>query len=81
MSRAARNAPGGQIDPVLNRSVGRINVFRNDPDHEALQRVVVEAQRRHPIRLLSYCAFNHWTCATTNSSECCRQVRFITTSL
>jgi REP element-mobilizing transposase RayT len=32
-----------------------------DADFEAFQRVMIEAQRRHPIRILSYCALsNHW---------------------
>src|SRR3954447_5249300 len=61
MPRAARNAPGGQVYHVLNRSVGRMRLFGKDADFEAFQRVIVEAHQRHPIRVLSYCVLsNHW---------------------
>ena len=61
MPRAARNAPGGQVYHVLNRSVGRMHLFGTEDDFAAFQRVVVEAHRRHPIRVLSYCVLsNHW---------------------
>jgi len=36
-------------------------MFGKEADFEAFQRVMVEAQRRHPIRILSYCVLsNHW---------------------
>ena len=54
MPRSARRAPGGQIYHVLNRSVGKIHLFGQDADFEAFQRVMVEAHRRHPIRVLPY---------------------------
>ena len=61
MPRAARSAPGGLVYHVLNRSVGRIRLFRNHADFEAFQRVIIEAHTRHPIRILSYCVLsNHW---------------------
>ena len=61
MPRAARNAPGGLVYHVLNRSVGRMHLFGKDADFEAFQRVLIEAHQRHPIRVLSYCVLsNHW---------------------
>jgi putative transposase len=37
-------------------------MFRKDADFEAFERVMVEAHRRQPIRVLSYCVMsNHWT--------------------
>jgi putative transposase len=53
--------PGGMVYHVLNRSVGRMHLFRKDADFEAFERVMIEAHERHPIRILSYCVMsNHW---------------------
>jgi putative transposase len=61
MPRTARHAPGGQVYHVLNRSVGKMHLFAKDADFEAFQAVMIEAHRRHPIRILSYCILsNHW---------------------
>jgi putative transposase len=61
MPRAARVTPGGMVYHVLNRSVGRMHLFRKDADFEAFQRVMIEAHERHPTRILSYCIMsNHW---------------------
>src|SRR3954465_3040763 len=61
MSRSARVAPGGLAYHVLNRAAGKVRLFASDEDFEAFQRVMVEASRRHPIRILSYCLMpNHW---------------------
>src|SRR3954465_6567689 len=61
MPRTARRAPGGQVYHVLNRAVGRMRLFRTDDDFEAFRRVMVEAHRRHPLRILAYCVLsNHW---------------------
>jgi putative transposase len=46
---------------VWNRSVGRMHLFRQAADFEAFERVMIEAHRRRPIRILSYCILsNHW---------------------
>jgi putative transposase len=38
-----------------------MHVLRKDADFEAFQRVMIEALRRDPIRMLSYCVLsNHW---------------------
>src|SRR6478735_6873399 len=61
MPRTARRAPGGYVYHVLNRAVGRMRLFRSDDDFEAFQRVMVEAHRRHPLRILAYCVLSkHW---------------------
>jgi putative transposase len=61
MPRVARVAPGGLLYHVLNRSVGRMHMFRKPADFEAFQRVLVEAYEREPVRILAYCILsNHW---------------------
>ena len=61
MARKPRVAPGGWIYHILNRSVGKIKLFRRDEDFLAFERVMAEAMEKHPIRILSYCMMsNHW---------------------
>jgi len=61
MPRRPRAAPGGLVYHVLNRSVGRMKLFRQERDFEAFERILLEAQQRHPIRLLCFCVMpNHW---------------------
>ncbi|MDB5357876.1 MAG: hypothetical protein JWN24_4329 [Phycisphaerales bacterium] len=61
MPRSARVAPGGFVYHVLNRSVGRMKMFRADRDFDAFMRVVSDANERHPIPILSYCVLpSHW---------------------
>ncbi len=61
MPRTARHAPGGLVYHVWNRSVGRMKLFSQDCDFLAFERVLAEAQERHPIRILSWCIMsNHW---------------------
>ena len=46
---------------VWNRAAGRLRLFKKDADYEAFGRVLVEAYRRHPIRVLDWCLMpNHW---------------------
>ena len=59
--RKPRNTPGGLVYHVLNRSVGRMTLFRNPGDYDAFERCVLEAHAKHPTRLLAYCVMpNHW---------------------
>jgi putative transposase len=61
MSRAARFAPAGLIYHVLNRSVGRMKMFRRDADFDAFERIIAEAHERCSVRLLAYCIMpTHW---------------------
>src|SRR4051794_35281613 len=61
MPRGARKAQDGQVYHVLNRSVGGMHLFHRDADLEAFQHDAIEALRRGPIRILSYCILsNDW---------------------
>jgi putative transposase len=61
MPRSSRVAPGGIVYHVLNRANGRRRIFRNDADCAAFYDVLIQAQQRHPIRLLAWCVMpSHW---------------------
>jgi putative transposase len=46
---------------VLNRSVGKMKMFRQDKDFEAFESLLVGAHQRLPLRLLAYCVMGtHW---------------------
>ena len=61
MPRVARKAPGGLVYHVLNRSNGRLRLFKKDGDYAAFERVLRQAQERAPIRILAWCLMpNHW---------------------
>ena len=61
MPRTARIAPGGMIFHVLNRGVGRRDIFAKDEDFAAFERVMAHALQAVPISLLAYCIMpNHW---------------------
>src|ERR1700733_5863689 len=71
MQRTARVAPGGFVYHVLNRSVGRMHMFRKESDFEAFERVMVDAHLRQPIRILSYCVLsNHWHFVAWPEEDC-----------
>ncbi|MGD0464666.1 MAG: transposase [Tepidisphaeraceae bacterium] len=61
MSRQARNTPAGLVYHVLNRANGRLRLFRKDEDFLAFEKVLLQAMRRRPVRLLDWCLMsNHW---------------------
>jgi putative transposase len=62
MPRRPRTATGGLVYHVLNRGVARQNVFDDEGDFAAFERVMAEALGREPgVRLLGYCLMsNHW---------------------
>jgi putative transposase len=60
MPRRPRVAPGGLVYHVLNRSAGRMRLFRKTTDFEAFERIIVEAQALHPMRLLAWCVSENW---------------------
>ena len=61
MPRQARHAPGGLIYHVLNRAAGRIQLFDDDADYAAFQRVLVQTLEQIPLRVCGYCLMpNHW---------------------
>ena len=52
---------GGLVYHVLNRGVGRMQLFEDAPDYAAFERVMVETLARVDVRLLTYCLMpNHW---------------------
>ena len=61
MPRIARAAPGGYVYHALNRAVARLPLFKKEADFAAFERVLEEAQERHPTRIVAYCLMpNHW---------------------
>jgi putative transposase len=53
--------PGGYVYHVLNRTVAGLPLFRKEADYEAFERIMIEAQERHPLRILAWCLMrNHW---------------------
>jgi putative transposase len=59
MPGTARNAPAGLVHHVLNRAVGRMRLFRKPADFAASLRAMIEADRRHAIRILAYCVLSN----------------------
>jgi putative transposase len=52
---------GGLVYHVLNRAVGRGQLFEEEPDYAAFERVLAEAVRRISTRVVCYCLMpNHW---------------------
>jgi len=46
---------------VLNRGVGKNQLFFNDQDYMAFERIIADTLEKRPIRILSYCLMpNHW---------------------
>jgi len=61
MPRTARHAPGGLVYHVLNRANGRLRLFKKEADFLAFEKVLLEAWRRLPIRILDWCLMpSHW---------------------
>jgi putative transposase len=52
---------GGYVYHVLNRAVARQQIFDKSQDYAALERVLKEAKKQVPMRLLAYAVLpNHW---------------------
>jgi putative transposase len=61
MPRTARIAPGGFVYHVINRGVGKNDLFFKDGDYQAFEDVIQETLEKRPMRILSYCLMrNHW---------------------
>ena len=61
MPRTARVAPGGLVYHVINRGVGRQQLFFHDGDFEAFERIIAETLEKRAMRILAYCLMpNHW---------------------
>ena len=61
MPRALRNTPGGLVYHVLNRANGRLRLFKKEDDFLAIEKILLQAHERVPIRILAWCLMsNHW---------------------
>ena len=61
LPRRARSIIGGYVYHVLNRANGRLRLFKKQADFAAFEQVLLEAQKRVPLRILSYVVMgNHW---------------------
>jgi REP element-mobilizing transposase RayT len=61
MPRAARVAPGGMVFHVLNRGVGRMELFSKEKDYAAFEDLLEQTRESRPMRICAYCLMpNHW---------------------
>ena len=61
MPRSPRQCHGGYVYHVWNRAAGRLRLFKKDADYLAFERVLIEAHRRQPLKLLDWVLMpNHW---------------------
>jgi len=61
MPRRPRVATGGLAYHVLNRRVGRLQLFEKPGDYAAFEQILQDAYDRTRIRILAYCLMpNHW---------------------
>jgi putative transposase len=61
MGRPLRTTAGGLVYHVLNRANARMQIFDNQKDYDAFERILDEAVERVRMRLLAYCVMpNHW---------------------
>ncbi len=61
MPRVARVAPGGLIYHVLNRGVGRMDLFKRPADFASFLQAIADTLRVVPMRICGYCLMsNHW---------------------
>ncbi|HEX5244708.1 MAG TPA: transposase [Tepidisphaeraceae bacterium] len=61
MPRTARIAPGGVIFHCLNRGNDQRDLFDDEADFAAFERVMQASLEAVPVRLLGYCLMgNHW---------------------
>ena len=61
MPRRARSIRGGLVYHVLNRANARATLFLKEDDYLAFERILDDAFRRVPLRILGYCVMpNHW---------------------
>ena len=83
MPRPVRTSVGGVCYHVLNRGNGRAEVFHKDADYEAFLRLIGEACKRLPMRVLAYCLMpNHFHLALQpiHDGELSRWMQWLTTA-
>ena len=61
MPRVARIDVGGYVYHVLNRANARAQIFDDDQDYKAFEKILEEAVEDYDMRILAYCLMpNHW---------------------
>lgn len=61
MPRICRVCPPGLAQHVLNRGNDRKRIFHKDGDYRAFLRLLANAQRRYPVKVIAYCIMpNHF---------------------
>jgi hypothetical protein len=82
MPRTARKAPPGVVFHVLNRGVGRRDLFEKDQDFAAFERVLAHALEQVPVDLFAYCIMsNHDSTERSPKSGICCCARALRDSL
>lgn len=54
MARRPRVAPGGLAYHVMNRGTARLDIFEDDGDYLAFEKVLAQARERHGMRICAY---------------------------
>lgn len=61
MARPLRSVESNMVYHVLNRANGREKIFKKQKDYQAFGDILIEAQEKYPMRILSFCLMpNHW---------------------
>ena|SRR6266498_303532 len=61
MPRRPRLSTGGIAYHVLNRRVGRLELFDKPSDYLAFEKILTEVHQRTGVRIAAYCLMaNHW---------------------
>src|SRR5271154_5225220 len=61
MPRRHRISAGGGVFHIINRRVGRMNIFGDEPEYEVFEQILAEACQRVAMRVVGYCLMpNHW---------------------
>jgi putative transposase len=61
MPRRPRLSTGGIAYHVLNRRVGRLELFEKPADYSAFEKILAQAHHRTGMRIAAYCLMpNHW---------------------
>ncbi|KKW47981.1 hypothetical protein A2766_02635 [Candidatus Kaiserbacteria bacterium RIFCSPHIGHO2_01_FULL_58_22] len=61
MGRVARTDIGNHVYHVINRAVGRFQIFNGDEDYRMFQEMLLEAKEMVDMRILSFSLMpNHW---------------------
>jgi putative transposase len=61
MPRRHRVSAGGIAFHIINRRVGRMEIFESEAEYLAFEEIMAQACQRVPMRVLGYCLMpNHW---------------------